>query len=636
MHGSSTPAGDPRAERRAIARALVPSVRRFAENASSMPGVWLLVSSLSLIGSAMADVSSVDVFVHGEHPLCACIRIPSLVATSTTLVAFAECRTWSGDGCDPLPQPQTAVQEPVGGVEAVSTRIVMKTSTDGGVRWSPLSFLVNASSQPTSVWDAQREILFFMFQNHLDDDTAYLMKNNGGDARSWTAPRSAISRKQERNGRPLFPGPGNAIVLSATHATHPGRLVFPVWLGPDGPHTSASLFFSDDGGSTFRQTVTTWPKDGNDESTVVEQTSGELIYLTRSSYGDSEHHLGVALSTDGGTSFSLLGSRSELNGPPDDVSVIALERPAPFAKNYFAWRPEKTTPCGGSGPEPRRWDATISNASKLLPGGTINRTARVAWRHLSVTSASNGAVGLWIEGGGSIPAGCHGAASYSNLECGCQNGTYVSTCLDLLPLLPGTSTLRYGDAVLVRAASAKFLNPVDGRFTASVGNASSAWTLVSVVDSNATQPFVGDAFALRPGVTHLPYAPPPPPTRGNKKTLYLSHSENLNFDSRTNGTVRASTDGGTTWPWKFRVTIGVSGSVFSRQAFGYSCLSQLPARSPFGAKADAIGMLWESSTPDCVGDDASCAIKFSVVPAVPSNDGEDANGWFYRRPQDAH
>eukprot|EP01043_Picozoa_sp_COSAG02_P036190 COSAG02_NODE_2636_length_8361_cov_6.129993_9_plen_296_part_01 len=275
----------------------------------SMAVVHLLVSFLSsiMIGSVSGDVSSVDVFVHGEHPLCACIRIPSLVATTTTLVAFAECRTWRGDGCDPLPQPSTATQQPhVGDIEAVSTRIVMKTSTDGGVRWSPLTFLVNASSQPTSVWDAQRETLFLMFQNHLDDDAAYLMQNYGGDTRSWTAPRSVISRKQERNGRPLFPGPGNAIVLSPTHATHPGRLVFPVWLGPDGPHTSASLFFSDDGGSTFRQTTTTWPNDGNDESTVVELQSGELLYLTRGSNGDPEHHLGVARSTDGGTHFSLL------------------------------------------------------------------------------------------------------------------------------------------------------------------------------------------------------------------------------------------------------------------------------------------------------------------------------------------
>eukprot|EP01051_Picozoa_sp_SAG22_P005728 SAG22_NODE_350_length_11853_cov_3.693211_4_plen_147_part_00 len=62
----------------------------------------LFVLALQAPRPCGADVSSVDVFVHGEDPACPCLRIPSIAATRSTLYAFAECRPWNGDGCDPL------------------------------------------------------------------------------------------------------------------------------------------------------------------------------------------------------------------------------------------------------------------------------------------------------------------------------------------------------------------------------------------------------------------------------------------------------------------------------------------------------------------------------------------------------
>ena len=101
----------------------------------------LLVAAL-LAAGAGADISSVDVFVHGEHPLCPCLRIPSVVSTDHTLYAFAECRPWLGDGCDPL-----GVHSQSGAVH-----IAMKSSATGGSSWSPLVILTEGC-QPTAVWD---------------------------------------------------------------------------------------------------------------------------------------------------------------------------------------------------------------------------------------------------------------------------------------------------------------------------------------------------------------------------------------------------------------------------------------------------------------------------------------------------
>lgn len=41
------------------------------------------------------------------------------------------------------------------------------------------------------------------------------------------------------------------------------------------------------------------------------------------------------------------------------------------------------------------------------------------------------------------------------------------------------------------------------------------------------------------------------------------------------------------------------------------------AGKPFDS-SKYIGLLWESSTNDCTGTDASCVVKFSAVPTIPS------------------
>eukprot|EP01043_Picozoa_sp_COSAG02_P026155 COSAG02_NODE_1498_length_12281_cov_14.846741_11_plen_213_part_00 len=181
-----------------------------------------------------------------------------MVATSTHLYAFAECREWRGDGCDPMGSGSdsaagdvgTAGERPLG----ARTHIAMKSSSDGGEHWSIIQILTEGC-QPTAVYDAQHDTLLFMFKNNTRQDARLMTLRADGN---WSRPRLVIDpAKQEKHHRPLFPGPGNAIMLSANHPTNPGRLLFPVWLGPDGTTTSASLYYSDDAGVSFRQTETT-------------------------------------------------------------------------------------------------------------------------------------------------------------------------------------------------------------------------------------------------------------------------------------------------------------------------------------------------------------------------------------------
>ena len=70
----------------------------------------------------------------GGYP---CIRIPAITSTPDgTLVAFAECRAWTGDGCEPQ-----SIQYDI--IKDTNQRwVCSKISQDNGETWSNLSFPV--------------------------------------------------------------------------------------------------------------------------------------------------------------------------------------------------------------------------------------------------------------------------------------------------------------------------------------------------------------------------------------------------------------------------------------------------------------------------------------------------------------
>ena len=91
------------------------------------------------------------------------------------------------------------------------------------------------------------------------------------------------------------------------------------------------------------------PKDGNDESTIVELSSGLVLYITRSNTSpclggkvansSRSRCLEFALSSDGGTSFGAVGSETvnnQLAGPSSAVSAVAvIDNHNDVAHNYF-------------------------------------------------------------------------------------------------------------------------------------------------------------------------------------------------------------------------------------------------------------------------------------------------------------
>ena len=91
----------------------------------------------------MPRADTVAVFAHGEggYP---CIRIPSVINAGKqgSLIAFAECRYVTGDGCYPASLP---LATPDGNV---THDICSKRSSDNGATWSSLAVVAHDAAQP--------------------------------------------------------------------------------------------------------------------------------------------------------------------------------------------------------------------------------------------------------------------------------------------------------------------------------------------------------------------------------------------------------------------------------------------------------------------------------------------------------
>ena len=101
---------------------------------------------------------NIDVFTPrlatGDGVVCDCLRLPAVVLDRGTLLAFAECRHYHGDGCIPA----TAGPPPKGG-----TDIALRTSSDSGRSWSPLVIIAKAAGHPTPTFDSRRNRTVLQF-----------------------------------------------------------------------------------------------------------------------------------------------------------------------------------------------------------------------------------------------------------------------------------------------------------------------------------------------------------------------------------------------------------------------------------------------------------------------------------------
>ena len=151
--------------------------------------------------------------------------------------------------------------------------------------------------------------------------------------------------------------------LSEKNPHAPGRLLF---IGHDGAYVRDYVWYSDDGGKSYAvsktQTGNSLPK--MDEAQLVELSNGNVLANMRNRL--SQHERGIALSTDGGTTFGPIYFDKALAEPVCMASVIRADPPLSDGNMYFANPGQaegrvngvvrRSRGCTGGSDHPCEWD----------------------------------------------------------------------------------------------------------------------------------------------------------------------------------------------------------------------------------------------------------------------------------------
>ena len=272
-------------------------------------------------GESASELQQTDLFIGGEGGYTV-YRIPALLTTPKgTLLAFVEARkdSWEDQG---------------------HIEILMRRSSDEGKTWTPPQLVkrdgTNAVSNPTVVVDRDTGTIWLLLvrtstmkYKNVDaiekvtgrvSDVWVMHSNDEGAA--WAGPTDITRSVNQRGWNRVLPGPGVGIQLRS------GRLVIPCVhfnkeVGTD------FIIYSDDHGKSWRQGHSIEGK--MDEDQIVELADGSLAINMRNY--DDKGHRGIAISKDGGLTWSKPVSDPTLIEPTCEASFIRYTQSPPFGKN---------------------------------------------------------------------------------------------------------------------------------------------------------------------------------------------------------------------------------------------------------------------------------------------------------------
>ncbi|WP_461791691.1 sialidase family protein [Pedobacter sp.] len=265
-------------------------------------------------------------------------RIPAIVALPDgKLLAFAEGRVDSGK-------------------DYGDVNIVLKTSTDGGRTWTPVSIIVDYGKKQAGnaapvvdLLDPQfpkgRVFLFYNTGTSNEKDlregkgvreTWYKTSVDGGQ--TWSEAvniTSSVHKPNEPEFNPAYVAPEDWRVSANTpgHAMQfsqgkfKGRLYVAGYHSEGAPKANAEEyaahgFYSDDHGKTFKLSDNI-PLPGSNEATAAELTDGHLIFNARNQRRDVKARI-VAYSADGGQVWDTAYIDKNLPDPVCQASILNI------------------------------------------------------------------------------------------------------------------------------------------------------------------------------------------------------------------------------------------------------------------------------------------------------------------------
>lgn len=242
----------------------------------------------------------------GGYP---CIRIPSLLLVGNkVLLAFAECRNFTGDGCRPAAASLSDTRN-------MNRDLCMKSSSDGGRTWSALAVIQRNAMQPTPVWDAVRGQVLLSFNRVSNGLNLQMYSLDLGE--SWSTPVSIAAFLGPQGPYDVGPGVG----LQLQRGKHVGRLLF---IGHHDAYEYDGVWYSDDGGATYNMSVANFSH--MDEAQLVELPDGRVLASMRNNHLNATCKCqALAVSTDGGASFGPVYYDPTLITPVCMASVLVAD-----------------------------------------------------------------------------------------------------------------------------------------------------------------------------------------------------------------------------------------------------------------------------------------------------------------------
>lgn len=233
-------------------------------------------------------------------------RIPTVIKTKRTLIAFAEGRKNSTSD--------------FGDID-----IVYRRSNSNGKTWEPLRILYNQDTMavqnpvPLFIEKENKLVLLFNKTNLSEHDILNkdytpqeerkaFLTSSMDEGKIWKLPKDITREVKRKEWRWHALGPVHGIVLR--HGTHKGRLVAPVAISIEKGNTAycMALVYSDDAGENWKIGAVDENLDDivrANETTIVELTDGRIYINTRDHTGGSNiKNRGEAYSNDGGASFA--------------------------------------------------------------------------------------------------------------------------------------------------------------------------------------------------------------------------------------------------------------------------------------------------------------------------------------------
>lgn len=257
----------------------------------------------------MPTTSDVTVFRAGEGGF-PCVRVPSLVYLpgTETLLAFAECRNFTGDGCYKDPQHNHSGDERL--------RVpCMKQSADGGKSWGGLRALSKVhGSYPTVAFLPESKKLLLQystFPGSYGEPVVQQMASTDLGV-TWSAPARVA-------------GVPPNVYLGGCHGavSASGRVLFAAY-----NHTAVTprtfetrVWRSDDGGATYTTSPEVIHSTAEPSIAAINRTSVEIVGRTNGALGCACQDR--TLSHDGGASWGGPVNVSDLVSPGCQGSVAA-------------------------------------------------------------------------------------------------------------------------------------------------------------------------------------------------------------------------------------------------------------------------------------------------------------------------